>query len=112
MDILFHINNNKFLTGLAMIAMNFGSRYVIGDISKFQDEFLKSNVAKKFVLLCIFFVATRDIMVAVMLTFAFYFVIHGLFNENKQYNVLTSFIKPFKETLNMYDTMINKTQLI
>lgn len=100
------INNNKFIAGLAMVAMNFGSRYVVTDVSKFQDQVLQSEVAKKFVLLCIFFVATRDIMVAFMLTFAFYFVVHGLFNENKTFNVLGAVLAPFDNRYASYVRMV------
>lgn len=100
------INNNKFVAGLAMIAMNFGSRYVVTDVSKFQDQVLQSEVAKKFVLLCIFFVATRDILVAAMLTFAFYFVVHGMFNENKPFNVLGAVSSPFDIKYAGYKRMI------
>ena len=100
------INNSKFLAGLAMIAMNFGSRYVVTDVSKFQDQLLQSELAKKFVLLCIFFVATRDIMVAMMLTFAFYLVVHGLMNENRKYNILGAVAVPFNQRLASYNALV------
>jgi hypothetical protein len=99
------INNNKFIAGLAMISMNFGSRYVIGDVSKFQEQVLQSDWAKKFVLLCIFFISTRDIMTAFMLTFAFYFVVNGVFNENKKYNILKPLLAPFHSYRTSYAAM-------
>lgn len=94
------INNSKIAAGLAMIAMNLGSRFVVTDVSKFQEQVLQSALAKQFVLLCIFFVATRDIMVACMLTGAFYIVVHGLLNENRKYNVLSG--AGFENVYNTY----------
>jgi hypothetical protein len=88
--------------GLAMIIMNFGSRYILGDLSQFHENVLKSEVAKKIILFCIFFVATRDILVAIMLTFAFYFVVFGILNEKKLYNIVGSFQESFVVTKAKY----------
>lgn len=106
MDILTSINTSKVLAGITMIAMNFGSRYVIGDLTTFQDEMLKSELAKRFVLWCICFVATRDVLIATMLTFAFYITLHGLLNENKPYSLFFTPI-PFAQVYASYNEMVN-----
>jgi hypothetical protein len=108
MDILNIINTNKFVAGLAMIAMNYGSRFVTSDVTKFQEQVLQSEIAKKFVLFCIFFVATRDVMVASMLTFAFYVVVNGMLNEHKKYNILGALMQPFGAIYEAYDTMVDQ----
>jgi len=105
------INNSKIAAGIAMIAMNFGSRFVVTDVSKFQEQVLQSALAKQFVLLCIFFVATRDIMIAFMMTAAFYVVVFGLFNENKKYNVLGRVVHPFASVYNMYERVTRQTKI-
>lgn len=108
MQLLMMINTNKFIAGLAMIAMNFGSRFLLGDLSKLQEEVLKTNIFKTMILFCIFFVSTRDLLVSLMLTFAFQFVIFGIFNENKPFNIFKS--PTLEETTQTYNSFVNKMQ--
>jgi hypothetical protein len=102
MDIITALNTNKFFVGVSLLIMNFGVRHVIGDLTKFQEHVLKSDLARKVIMFCVFFVGTRDVMVAAMLTFAFYFVVYGIFNENKNYNVIAQMSTPFKDLYNDY----------
>ena len=88
MEALTAIASNKMFVGLTMIMMNLGSRFIIGDLTKVQNGLLASDIAKKAIVFCMFFVPTRDIVVAVMLTFAFFFVIHGILDEKQAYSLL------------------------
>lgn len=110
MDVFGLMNNNKVLSGIAMIIMNFGSRFVVGDLTTFQEEVLKSEVAKKIILWCIFFVATRDVLVAAMLTFGFYIVVKGLLNEHKRYNLLGLIMRPYDEMNGKYEQLVKMLQ--
>lgn len=110
MDLLNIINTNKVVSGLAMIAMNFGSRYLLGDITEFQENALKSNLAKQFVLLCIFFVSTRDIMISLMLTFAFSFIVFGVLNHKRAINLFV--MTPEKDLLDGYSDYVKKIQIL
>lgn len=85
------INGNKFIVGLAMITMNFGSRYLIMDVTAKQDKLFKSPVFKKVVLFCIFFVGTRDVLMAAMLWMAANFILEVLLNEHKRFNLIGRF---------------------
>ena len=82
--------------------MNFGVRNIIGDLTKFQDQALKSELARKIIVFCVFFVGTRDVLVAMMLTFAFYFVVWGILNENSRLNIISELSTPFKELYGGY----------
>jgi hypothetical protein len=86
-DMIQSLNNNKVITALAMFTINVGSRYVYADISKLQDEVMKSKLAKIVILFCIFFVATRDLVISGMLTIAFEFILFGLLNEDKIFSI-------------------------
>jgi hypothetical protein len=94
-DILTTIGSNKLFIGLAMIVMNIGSRYIVNDITADHEEFLKSSIFKKVVMFCIVFIATRDIMTAIIMTFAFSVVMGGLLNKKSGFYIL-SFTKPTK----------------
>ncbi len=104
MDFLNIVNNNKFAVGLAMITMNIGSRYILTDVTAKQDALFKNPVFKKIALFCIFFVGTRDILVASMLWFAVTFILDYLMNENRKYNIMNYFfdMKPMHILYNKY----------
>lgn len=89
MDLLFtELASSPMFIGVTMVIMNLGSRFVMADISKAQESMLASELAKMLVVFCIFFVPTRNIMAACMLTFAFYFVTKDLLNENKRHSII------------------------
>lgn len=100
LEILTALNTNKFFVGISLLLMNFGVRHVIGDLTTFQEQVLKSDLARKVIMFCVFFVGTRDVAVAAMLTFGFYFVVYGIFNEHKNVNIITQISAPFK---NLYE---------
>lgn len=80
--------SNKIFLGVTLIIMNMGSRFVIGDVTKVHEKLLSNEVVKKIVVFCIFFVTTRDIMISIILTFAFIVVLDGLMNEKSRFNLL------------------------
>jgi hypothetical protein len=82
------LNNNKFFWGSCMLFLNMGSRFVIADLGSFNEKILSHNLVKKFILFCLFFVATRDILTSLLLTIAFSIIIYGLFNENSKYSLV------------------------
>lgn len=99
------LNNNRFIAGVAMILMNMGSRYLVTDVTEFQDHVMKSRAFKQTVLYCIFFVATRDLLTASMLWFAYNFIVNVLFNERQKYSI-TRFLSP-KFSSSVYALMKN-----
>jgi hypothetical protein len=104
MDMLNLLNNNKFMVGTAMVMMNFGSRYLMADMTAKQDALFKNIVFRKVALFCIFFVGTRDILVAAMLWFATTFVMDFLLNEHRKYSVLSMNIDPVQIHKKYIDT--------
>jgi len=82
------LSTNKMFVGLTMILMNMGSRFIVGEISPAQQAFLGHYLVKPLIVFCMFFVPTRDVIVSIMLTFAFFFVVNNLMNEHKNVNIL------------------------
>lgn len=82
------LNNNKYLWGISLLFLNLGSRHIIGDLGKFHESILAHDLVKKFVLFSMFFVATRDIPVSILLTIAFSVIVHGLLNEKSRYSLV------------------------
>lgn len=86
------LSSNKLFTGLAMLMMNLGSRYIIMDIGSSYEALFDNVVVKQLIVFCMFFASTRDVKLAGILTFAFWFVVMGLLNKKRPLNVLPSFL--------------------
>jgi hypothetical protein len=87
---LTNVNSSKITIGIAMIMFNLGSKYIIMDISKNQEQFFKNIIIRRLTLFCIFFVATRDIFVSLILTAIFVALAFGLFNQDSKYCILSN----------------------
>ena len=90
-----YINNNKYFIGLMMILMNIGSKYAISEISILQHNFLKLKIVRRLLIFTIFFVATRDIVVSLIMTAIFVILALELFNENSEYCILPKELKKY-----------------
>ena len=73
-----------------MIMFNLGSKYIIMDISKNQEQFFKNIIIRRLTLFCIFFVATRDVFISLVLTAVFVVLAFGLFNQDSTYYILSN----------------------
>lgn len=87
-ELLQALGQNRYFWGLAMVTMNIGSRFVLGDISQLQERFFMNMVVKKLVMFCMFFIATRDVMTSIILVFFFSVTIFGIFNEKNKFSVV------------------------
>tara|TARA_B100000674_G_C37884760_1_gene936102 strand:- start:860 stop:1327 length:468 start_codon:yes stop_codon:yes gene_type:complete len=83
-----YLNKNKYFTGIMMILLNIGSRYVALDLSKTQQNILSSVWVRRALVFTIVFIATRDIKVSLLLTLMFVILISGLFNGKSRYCIL------------------------
>lgn len=81
-------NNNRIVWGLTMLLMNFGSRYLVGDLGKAHDAILSNQVVKKLIIFSLFFVATRDVLTAFLLTIAYIIIIDGILHENSKFCIV------------------------
>jgi hypothetical protein len=82
------INSSKLAIGIAMIMFNIGSKFLIVDMSKTQEQFFKNVIIRRLTLFCIFFVATRDMQTSLALTAIFVVLAMGLFNERSMFYIL------------------------
>jgi hypothetical protein len=81
-------NNNKIVWGLTMLLMNFGSRYIVGDLGKAHDAILSNQIVKKLIVFSLFFVATRDVLTAFLLTIVYIVVIDGILHEKSKFCIV------------------------
>ena len=91
--VILNSNHNKYLAGIAMILFNIGSRHIILDISKSTDNLLRNKIMRRLTLFSIFFLGTRDLFSAFVLTAVFLIFTTNLFNEESNYCILPDSIK-------------------
>jgi hypothetical protein len=65
------INNSKLFTGLIMICLNIGSKFITVKLTKSQEEFMKNYVAREILIFAVCWMGTRDILISLVLTFLF-----------------------------------------
>lgn len=82
------LNNNKIMWALSMVIFNLGSRHVMSDMSPTHERLLSNALFKRVAVFCMFFVATRDVIVSIIMTAAFLFVFNVLLHEDSPYCIV------------------------
>jgi hypothetical protein len=88
-----HVNESKFVIGIAMILLNIGSKYVDFKFTKSQEQLLRNGIAREMLIFTIVFMGTRDILYAILLTAAFIILSQYVFNEQSKYCLVPSRMK-------------------
>tara|TARA_B100000941_G_scaffold278447_1_gene242795 strand:- start:39 stop:419 length:381 start_codon:yes stop_codon:yes gene_type:complete len=70
------LSENKIFIGFAMILVNVGARFIIEELSDDHRDIVKSDLFRKIVIFASVFMATRDIIVALIVTIVFLILIN------------------------------------
>ena len=87
-QIIGSLNNSKYFSGIVMLLMNLGSKYISMELTDFHEKILSNLIIRRLIIFTVFFVATRDIIVSFVLTAVFIVLVSGLFNENSKYCIM------------------------
>lgn len=87
LEMLSLLNNNKVLWGVTMILLNMGSKYVMADLGKVHERILTNEIAKKVIVFSMFFVATREVTTAFLLTVFYVILVDGILHEKRNFFV-------------------------
>lgn len=87
------ISNNRVFSGGAMLIMNYGSRFVLNDLTEYHQEILAHPVAKKIILFSMCFIATKDVILAIICTFTITLCINFLLNHESRFSIIPYKIK-------------------
>jgi hypothetical protein len=80
--VLATFNTNPYFIGLMMLFLNLGGRFLMMEVSKEQEKFFQNPWVRRFLIFTVLFVATRNVLVAFVLTLFVILAIGYLFNEN------------------------------
>ena len=79
------INNNKFFVGFMMIILTIGGRFIISELSEDQKNKIDTPIFRKIFIFCAFFMATRDMVITILLTIGFLIFLESInFEENDE----------------------------
>ena len=92
LTIISSLNNSKFFSGIIMIMMNLGSKYISLELNDSQEDFLSKTIIRRIIIFAVFFVATRDILMSILLTIIFILFIGSLFNDNSKFCLIKKVI--------------------
>ena len=73
------INENKYIIGLTMIMLNIGARFIIDELDDDLRKIISNTIVRRVVIFCSFFMATKDLFTAVVLTISFVILINEVF---------------------------------
>lgn len=99
-EILNTLNSSKYFTGIMMILLNIGSRFVEIRLGDSMEAFVKYNVAREILIFTMAWMGTRDIMVALVLTAVFTVLSNFLLNSNSKLCILPDKYKYIKVDTN------------
>ena len=80
------VNTNKYFVGFMMIILTIGGRFIISELTEEQREKIDTPIFRKLFIFCAFFMATRDIIITILLTIAFLFFLESINFDNKNEN--------------------------
>ena len=79
------INTNPYFIGLMMLLLNLGGRFLGLEITKEQERFFQHPWVRRALFFTVLFVATRNVMVALVMTIFVVLFVSILFNENSSF---------------------------
>ena len=78
-DSLSCINENKYMIGITMIMLNIGARFIIDELDDDMRKTISNVFVRRVVIFCSFFMATKDLFTATVLTIIFVILINEVF---------------------------------
>ena len=73
------VNDNKYIIGLTMIMLNIGARFIIDELDDDLRKIISNTIIRRIVIFCSFFMATKDLFTATVLTIIFVIMINEVF---------------------------------
>lgn len=109
-ELLNSLNNSKYFTGIVMIMLNIGSRFVEIKLSDSMEAYIKYNIAREVLIFSMAWMGTRDIIVALVLTAVFVILSNFLLNAKSNFCILPNKNQYLKVDMNN-DGLINDVEI-
>ena len=105
------VNESKFIMGVLMIFLNVASKYVELGFSKTQEQALRNGLGRKILIFGIAFTATKDLVLAIIITASFEVLSQGLFHEESLFCLMPERMKKISKLVDRNkDGIISKEE--
>lgn len=84
-DNIVAINSSKLFAGIMIIILNIASKFTTIKLSKTMESYLKFTFSRQILVFAIAWMGTRDIYIALLITFAFSIASEFIFNEESMF---------------------------
>ena len=105
------LNNSKFFTGIIMIMLNIGSKFITVKLSNSQEAYIRNYVAREILIFSVCWMGTRDVYTAIMLTAAFFVLTQHLFNEESKFCILPHKYRKFHMLDKNQDGVVSQDEI-
>ena len=78
------LNENKYFIGFTMILLNIGARFIIDELDDDTRSMISNKVVRRFFVFCSFFMATKDIFIATLLTIVFVIILNEFLGKEEE----------------------------
>ena len=72
----------------SVFMFHMGSRHLSFQFTETQQRLIKHPLVQALILLCMFFVSTKNLVLSIGLTIVYHMALYILLNENHKYNIL------------------------
>jgi hypothetical protein len=79
-----NLNENKYFIGFTMILLNIGARFIIDELDDDLRKIVSGPYVRRFFIFCSFFMATKDVFTAIILTIAFVIIINEVMGTDEK----------------------------
>lgn len=95
------LNNSKFFSGVVMILLNIGSKYITIELSKSQEAYLRNSLGRQLLIFAIAWMGSKDILIALALTAIFNVLANHLFNEQSKFCIIPARYRNYEDVLDL-----------
>jgi hypothetical protein len=93
------LNNSKIFAGLMIITLNIVSKFANFKLSKTLEAYFKYTFSRQILVFAIAWMGTRDIYIALLITFLFVVFTEYLFHEDSHFFILPNDFKDYHISL-------------
>ena len=96
-----YINKSSIITGIAILILNVGSKYVEMGFSNTQEAAIRAGLTREILIFSMVFIATKQFTLSILMTSAFIVLANYIFNEKSRLCIMS---KSFQRIAEQIDT--------
>ena len=111
--IIEYINRHPMVTGFITLLVNIGSKYIHTPLTDKQEKLLTSEFARQFLIFCMFFQSTKDIITAIIMTASLHILANHLLHEESKFCMIPNSLRELDKELDINkDSKVSKTEIL